>query len=172
MPKVDQSDYKPYFDIEIDRRYKPADREAIAQEIIDFIANRTESGYDADGRKFVKYTKSYAKEKGQTDVDLTFSAEMLSEINLIQNKAGKIRIGYDRSYDGLGKVEGNILGTYGQSSPVNKGRNFLGISDKDLRDILSKYNTDEDTIISKEVSKSASRLAKNSRVEDFNDESE
>jgi hypothetical protein len=139
MPKVSKDDFKPYFEIELDKSYGPSEREAIAQEVIDEIVTRTEGGLDADNKKFVGYSKLYAREKGQSNVDLTFSGEMLSEIKLLQSKSGKIRIGFDKGYEGIGKVEGNILGTYGNERPVNKGRNFLGITDQDLKGILSNY---------------------------------
>lgn len=172
MPKVSKDDFKPYFEIELDKSYGPSDREAIAQEIIDEIITRTENGLDADNKRFIGYSKSYAKEKGQSNVDLTFSGEMLAEIRLLQNKSGKIRIGFDKSYDGIGKVEGNVLGTYGNDKPINKGRNFLGITDSDLRSILNNYKVDEDTISSNEVTRAANRIARNSNVENFDDEAE
>jgi hypothetical protein len=48
-----------------------------------------------------------------------------------------VRIGFDSGYDGLGKVEGNILGTYGQKNPKTKRpRDFLGIAKSDLERLL------------------------------------
>lgn len=170
MPKVSKDNFKPYFDIEIDKSYSPSEREAIAQEIIDEIVMRTEKGLDADNKRFIGYSKLYAQEKGQSNVDLTFSGEMLSEIRLLQSKSGKIRIGFEPDYDGIGKVEGNILGTYGSDKPINKGRNFLGITDGDLRAILSNYKSEEDEIKSSEASKAAKRIASGSDVEEFDEE--
>lgn len=171
MPKVIKSEYKPYFEINISKDYAPGERQAIAQEIIDYIVSRTEGGLDADNKAFVKYKSEYAKEKGQSNVDLTFSGDMLAEIQLLQEKSGKIRIGFSKDYDGLGKVEGNILGTYGQDKPVNKGRNFLGITQSDLNAILANYETKEDSIVAKEVGRAASRISKGASVEDLQDES-
>jgi len=170
MPKVSKDDFKPYFEIELDKSYSPSEREAIAQEVIDEIVSRTENGLDADNKRFIGYSKTYAKEKGQSNVDLTFSGEMLAEIRVLQNKSGKIRIGFDKDYDGIGKVEGNVLGTYGNDLPVNKGRNFLGITDGDLRSILNNYKKEEDVVTSKEATRAANRIARNSNVENFDDE--
>lgn len=172
MPKVDKSDYKPHFEIDISKSYGPSERQAIAQEIIDYIVERTEKGLDADNRAFVKYKSNYAKEKGQSNVDLTFSGDMLAEIQLLQDKSGKIRIGFSGDYDGLGKVEGNILGTYGQDSPVNKGRNFLGITKADLNAILANYSTKEDAETTRQVGKVAERIARNIDQEDLDDDSD
>lgn len=170
MPKVIKSNYRPYFDIDIDKSYSPEDRRAIAQEIIDEIVARTENGLDADGKPFVGYSKSYTELKGQSNVDLTFSGDMLAEIKLLQEKSGKIRIGFESSYDGLGKVEGNILGTYGNKNPINKGRNFLGIPKEDLDRILSQYETQQDTQLAQEVSRVARRITRQSQVENPEDE--
>lgn len=134
MPK-----FKPYFDIDLSRNYSPEERQAIAAEIIDFVVSRTENGLDKNNEKFVKYSKSYAKEKGQTNVDLTFSGEMLSAISLLQSKSGKLRIGYESDYEEIGRVTGNVLGTYGNQKPVTKGRDFLGLTEKDLNRILKNY---------------------------------
>lgn len=132
--------------IEIPKQYKPRERLAIAQEIIDFIIERTQSGYDKDGKRFVGYSKSYRKSldfknAGKTSlVNLTSSEEMLGSLDLLTEKSGEITLGYDKSDKDLnGKVEGNRLGTYGNKKSVTKGRDFLGISQTALNNILKKY---------------------------------
>ena len=131
--------FKPFFEVELSKEYSPDERRAIAAEIIDLVITRTENGIDASGRNFVKYSKKYAEEKGQANVDLTFSGDMLAELKLVQERSGLVRIGYHSDDEVVGKVEGNVLGTYGQEKPVTKGRNFLGITAKDLKSILSNY---------------------------------
>ena len=54
-------------------------------------------------------------------------------------KFKKHQIGFESGYDGLGKVEGNVLGTYGNSKPVTKGRDFLGLTKDELNNILKNY---------------------------------
>jgi hypothetical protein len=135
--------FKPFFEVELPRDYKPDERKAIAAEIIDLVISRTEDGKDKDNKSFAKYSKAYAKEKGQANVDLTCSGEMLAEMELLKQSSGKIRIGIDPGSSIVGKVEGNVLGTYGNSQPVTKGRDFLGITADDLRDILSRYPLDD-----------------------------
>ena len=130
--------------IEIPKQIKPADREEVALEIIDFIANRTKRNKDKDGRKFPKYEKKYAKIKGTSinKVDLTLTGEMLDELKLISHRSGSLLIGYDRGSDINGKVEGNRLGSYGGSPNPDKARDFLGLREKELQDILMDYVND------------------------------
>jgi hypothetical protein len=79
-------------------------------------------------------------------VNLTLSEEMLQSLSLISHKPGEVLIGYDKSNAELnGKVEGNVLGTYGQSSPIKgKARDFMGIAKKDLESILDKVASKDD----------------------------
>lgn len=64
----------------------------------------------------------------------------MEELDLISDKSGSLLIGYDRNDDDLnGKVEGNREGTYGNKKKVVRGRDFLGITKKDLNSILRKY---------------------------------
>lgn len=145
--------FNPFFDVEIPKGYSPQERQAIAAEVIDYVISRTESGLDANNKSFAKYSKDYVESKGQDNVDLTFSGDMLAEIQLLQQKSGFIRIGYDKGYEGIGKVEGNVLGTYGQDSPVKgKARNFLGITKKDLDSILANYPLRDKEVRSERVS--------------------
>lgn len=137
--------------INLPKNLGPSEREAIAQEIIDFMIERSQSGLDKDGNPFPKYTKQYAKEKGVSigDVDLTLSSEMLNNIELLSSYPGKIIVGFERGSNENAKADGNIRGTYGRDSEdPSKARDFLGISDSDLETILSKYTNDEQSIAS------------------------
>lgn len=132
--------FKPSFTVELSKRYSEEERAAIAAEIIDFIVTRTENGKDVDNKRFPKYEKEYSELKGQSNVDLRLSGEMLTELGLLKSEKGKITIGYDKDSPIVGKVEGNCLGTYGQTKPIpNKQRNFLGIKDTDATKIIKKY---------------------------------
>jgi hypothetical protein len=133
--------FKPYFEVSIPKEYSPEERRAIAAEIIDYVISRTEDGKKIGGKEdFPDYSKKYAEEKGQENVDLTFSGDMLMNMELLKQKSGALRIGYSSDYEELGKVEGNVLGTYGKSKPIKgKARNFLGITKEELNSILSNY---------------------------------
>ena len=128
--------------IKIPKQFDPSERKAIANEIVQFIVKRTRYlGLDKNDKPFKKYSKQYAINKGvsQTDVDLTLSSEMLDELKYLSDKSGSITIGYDDP-NLYGKVEGNILGTYGQDKPIpGKKRDFLGISKKELNRLVSEF---------------------------------
>lgn len=136
--------------VEIPKDLRPVERVAVANEIIEFIINRTQSGKDKDNNDFPGYTKGYKKSlnfknagKGSTP-NLRLTGEMLNTMELISHKSGSLLIGYDRNDSDLnGKVEGNRIGSYGQDDPdPDKARDFLGITESDLNKILEKFPTD------------------------------
>ena len=124
---------------------KPKDRVALSDAIINYIQNRTLDGLDKNLEPFIKYTSAYAKYKGVgvNDVDLTFSGDMLLDLKLLSHKSGELTIGFEKGSQSNGKAEGNIKGTYGQSSPVNKGRDFLGISDEEIDALIDNLEIEE-----------------------------
>jgi hypothetical protein len=125
---------------------KPKERVKIADALLTHIVGRTMAGLDRDNNKFAKYTKKYANEKGVgvSDVDLLLSGEMLSELQVLKVDANGVEIGYKGSKDLIGKVDGNIRGTYGQPEPIpGKARDFLGILPDDVEVIIDSY-IDED----------------------------
>lgn len=136
------------FKISIPGAYTDDEREAIATEIMDHIRERTQDKHvDKDGNKFPSYSKSYANSlnfknagKSKGSVDLTLSGDMLAAMKLLQSQRGKIVIGYEAGSIENAKADGNIRGTYGQDKgDPKKARDFLGISKKELSDILKKY---------------------------------
>lgn len=139
------------FTVSISNKYKPKERRAIASDIINYIIERSGSGIDKDDKAFASgYSKGYAesvpgkaagKASGQTP-DLRLTGEMLESIEVVSSKNSELVIGYKKSGNKqlLKKAEGNILGTYGTQSPIKgKARDFMGISNTALSDILKKY---------------------------------
>lgn len=120
--------------VQINPSLNTSSRKELSELIIEYIKTRTLDGFDKNIDKFIKYTPKYAKHKGVGvgDVDLVFSGEMLNDIVLLSQKKGELTIGYEKNSPSNGKAEGNIKGTYGQSSPVNKGRDFLGITKEEV----------------------------------------
>lgn len=119
----------------------------IADAIVTHIVGRTMAGLDKEDKKFKNYTKKYAEIKGVgvSEVDLLLSGEMLSELKPLRVTAEGVEIGYKGSKDLIGKVEGNILGTYGQPEPIpGKARDFLGIDDNAVDVIISAYQDELD----------------------------
>lgn len=142
------SKFKPYLDINIDPTIPPEEREALAYEIIDYIIDRTKKGKDKNGKSLPSYSKSYidsdnfkAFGKSAKRVDSTLSGEMLDAMDLISHSIGSLRIGYDESdTDLIGKVEGNVLGTYGNKSAIpGKQRDFFGISKEEVKELEANY---------------------------------
>jgi hypothetical protein len=141
------------FKVNVPKNLSPIQREALAQEVIDFVIERSKSGIDKNGNPFPAYSESYVKSldfkiagKAKGRVNLTLSEEMLQSLSLLSHRPGEILIGYDKSNKELnGKVEGNVLGTYGKSTPIKgKARDFMGIARKDLESILDKVESKKD----------------------------
>ena len=133
--------------IPIPKKFNKETRELIADDVIDFIIERTANGIDKNGNDFPEYSKQYAKKKGVSvqAVDLVASGEMMlsQQLKKIKDSAGQIVIGYDgRSKKLNAKVEGNITGSYGGEPNKKKARDFLGISRKDLMVIVGQYEED------------------------------
>lgn len=132
--------------ISIPDHLKPSQRQMLAEEIIDYIVERSAAGKDKDGKRFKNYSKNYADMKGvdQDEVDLVLSGDMMEELQVLVHKRGEIIIGYEKGADINAKVEGNITGSYGQPEPnKKKARNFLGISKADLARILEDEEYEE-----------------------------
>jgi hypothetical protein len=135
------------FEVKVSKKYENSELRAIGQEVIDYIVKRTQQGLDKSNKSLPGYSKSYMKSldfkiAGKSkNVDLTLSGDMLSLLQVLKIEEGKIVIGYKSGDKINGRVEGNVLGTYGQSSPIKgKKRDFLGIKTSDLRgEILSNY---------------------------------
>lgn len=137
--------------IQIDLKgYSTEEREAIAIRVIDQIVKRTKDGRDKNGKAFAGYSKDYKnsaafKTAGKSStVDLTLSGDMLDSIQILKNASGKVEIGFERGSTENGKADGNIRGTYGQDKKVGPAREFLGISSRELRDILSDFPQGEE----------------------------
>lgn len=133
--------------IEVDDDLGPLQRRAVAQEIIDFIVERSKNGRDKDGRPFPGYSKSYKESKEfeiagkSSKVNLTLSGEMLNSIKLLSHRRGELLIGFENGTEQNAKAEGNITGSYGKPRPVpSKARDFLGISQSRLERIQGRYN--------------------------------
>lgn len=131
--------------VKIETSLKPKERIALSEAIINYIQNRTMDGLDKNLEKFEKYKASYAAFKGVgiNDVDLIMSGSMLGDLKLLSHSNGELNIGYEKGSESNGKAEGNIKGTYGQPSPVNKGRDFLGISDEEIDALINNLEIEE-----------------------------
>lgn len=143
--------------IQLDRRYTSIERKFIAEDIINQIRKRTNSGIGVTGSlsstgtysttyKFPSYGKNYTssvdfRAAGKTSkVDLDLSGDMLTEIDILDNSEGHVVIGFKEGTEENNRAEGNIIGSYGKDKAnKSKARNFLGVTSSELHEILIKY---------------------------------
>ena len=162
-------DLKPY----LGKKASKATTEVIAEEILNFIVERTKKGKGMDGSSFPSYSTEYKnslefKIGGKTNkVNLTLSGEMLDSIEIIKAENGKISYGYSESNEMMGRAEGNITGSYGKpQGNSSKARRFLDISPKELAKICGAIGELPENIQQK-ISKAAKQGAIDI-VESFN----
>lgn len=139
-------------------------RRELAIDIILYIQERSIEGRDKNEDKMPKYNKDYAELKGVgiNDVDLTDSGDLLSSITLLESTTGSITIGFPKGDDLLnGKAEGNIKGTYGQSSPIpGKKRDFLGIDSIILESFINNVDDERPEITNADIEAAARQSAR------------
>lgn len=138
------------FRVNIDSAYSSDERESIADDIIKQIRERTQDGLDKNGVKFKPYSKAYTQSmafqiagKSKGDVDLTLTGDMLGSMVLLSSEKGSLLIGFKNGTEENGKADGNIRGTYGKSKPVGPARDFLGISQSELKRILLDHQLED-----------------------------
>lgn len=146
--------------IEIPEELSSSERASLADDIIEYMRNRTEAGYDKNDKKFPGYSASYAggyvwkggkrvkvkpsfefrvAGKKKEPVNLTLLGDMLQSIELVKDKPGELLIGFTDKEENA-KAEGNILGTYGQKRPIpGKARDFLGIDPEKVDELVEQY---------------------------------
>lgn len=115
--------------------------------VIDRIIERTqESNIDKKGKQFTGYSESYVKSlafdiygKSKSDVNLTLTSEMLSNMQVTSIDSRGVEISFP-SQDQNDKAHGHINGIprkYGKT----KGkvvRDFFGLPEKEQQDILKE----------------------------------
>jgi hypothetical protein len=110
--------------------------QAFAQEAIERIIERSQSGTDVNGKQFKEYTKEYAEEKGVSrgDVDMTLFGDMLLSIDS-RISGDRIRIEIPSSESA--KAYGHITGFKGHPTiPQGKyKRDFFGLSRNEAEQI-------------------------------------
>ena len=134
--------------IKIPEQYNQRTAKTIANDLLEFIVDRTKQGKGKDGKDFPDYSKTYKESvdyriagKDGT-VDLTLSGEMLDSLTVLSAGRGQIVLGYPEGDPNNGKAEGNILGSYGGQPNKKRARNFLDLSEKEIASILKDYPLD------------------------------
>jgi len=142
--------------IKIPEGYTPSERADIAEAVIAHIKNRSKAGRGVKavagkngtyyrGYSLPKYSKEYAELKGQNNVDLTLSTEMLESIEYIKSasKKNEIVVGF-KAGKVNNKAEGNQIGSYGGAPNSKKARSFLGATKQELKNILDFLGDQDD----------------------------
>lgn len=132
--------------VKIQSSLTPKERIVLSDSIIAYIQNRTMDGLDKNLEKFEKYKKEYAAFKGSNDVDLVLSGSMLNDLQLLSHANGELTIGFKNGSESNGKAEGNIKGTYGQPKPVQKPRDFLGVSPTEVKALMEEISLGKDDV--------------------------
>lgn len=119
--------------ISVPTSWTPSMREVFAEEVIDFIQTRTESGLDINNKPFKAYADSYKDStefqlagKGNT-VDLQFTSDMLFSLEMLSQGRGFVRIG-------AGDQFANDKIAFNKA----KGRQFLGVNSADRRKLINR----------------------------------
>lgn len=150
MPRQNPTQFK----IKLSTKYSSSEREAIAEDVLEYIRDRSAKGKGPGNKKWPgSYSTSYSKSldfkiagKSKNKIDQTLLGDMLTELELVSEDNGEIIIGYSDENDQQGKAEGNILGTYGQSSPIRgKARDFIKLDKDEIEKILKKYPIENKT---------------------------
>lgn len=138
--------------LKVPKHFTSEMRSDVAEKVMEFIIDRSKKGYNVNGRdwsgKAGEYTEEYAKRKGVSEggpVDLSLSHDMLDGMRYFPSlsPSGQITVGYQKGTKLERKAEGNILGTYGQQSPIaGKARPFLDILQRDLQKIVREVERD------------------------------
>lgn len=117
--------------------------------MIEAIVDRTKRGLDKDGSPFPAYSKEYIKSLDfknagkSTKVDLSLSGDMLAALKLLSHGSGRISIGYENGTLENDIAEGNRTGSYGGSPNSSKARDFLGISNEKLAELIDYVKGDD-----------------------------
>jgi hypothetical protein len=129
-----------FFTVTIPQEYQPEDIPIIGKRIVQFIKDRTDKGLDKNNKNFHKYSESYIKSldfkiagKSSSNVNLQLTGDMIGTLDVLNTDS-------DKGYITIGYKDGteNDKAAYQQEN-TQKGfpkRLFLGISDKDLKQIL------------------------------------
>ncbi len=136
-----------HVEIEIPEAYSRVEREAIGQDIVDYIRERTqEKNVNKDGKPLAPYSEGYIHSlnfksagKSKNDINFTQSGDTLGALDVLSNEPGKIVIGWEKGSNENAIADGNIRGTYGHDHSVGPKRNILGITEGELTRILNQY---------------------------------
>lgn len=146
--------------------FTDAMRVSASKKIIALIQERTAEGISATGSSFPKYSKDYKesmdfKNGGKSSsVNLELTGDMMASMELLEHNTGYVVIGYPTDHPDAGKVEGNVIGSYGSDSPnASRARNFLGLPQSQINIIIAEVKNESSESYS--IDEASSVLAQN-----------
>ena len=137
--------------VKVSDKYTRDEKIAIADEIVEYIRDRSAKGRGPGNKKWSgdagKYSDGYINsldfkigEKSKGKVNQRLSGEMLTEMDVLKIDSSGITYGFGFGSEEHGKAKGNILGTYGKSKAnPKKARDFLELTHAELKTILSEF---------------------------------
>ena len=118
---------------------RPDLKAKIAQEIVDLIVDRTESGKSVHNRSLRSYDEDYAESdefaafgKSESEVNMTLTGNMLNDIIDTSKDPNEIKISFRKDINHKKAFNHNTGDTV-------KKREFFGVNKSDLKEIVSKY---------------------------------
>ena len=133
-------------------RGRAALKEAVAQQLIDIIQKRAESGkgvsFSPSGRsQEVSLRRPYSKKYAETDefkaagksrgrVNMSLKGDMLGLMDVVQIKGNTVRIGWNDREEEL-KAHGHMTGQEGKNPKMQ--RPFFGVTNSDLRKVKKEF---------------------------------
>lgn len=136
------------FKINLSKKYKEDEKEAIAEDILDYIRERSAKGKGPGNSKWPgNYSNLYVKSldfkiagKSKGIINQSLSGDMLTELEVVDIQHDSITIGYNEGNPAKYKAEGNIIGSYGKSSGRKKyARDFIKLTSNEIKKILKNY---------------------------------
>lgn len=135
------------FDLEeitgIDMSNRPDLAVAIAQEMLDFMVNRVESGRGFDGRSIRSggYSEEYrdslefAAFDKTNRVNMTLTGDMLADMDILNLSGNQLEIGFVNETQRLKAFNHNT----GDTVPE---RRFFGLSPRETREVISRFDVE------------------------------
>lgn len=146
-------------------------RQFIGEQIVDFIQDRTGNGKGINNKPFTRYSSSYVesddfKDAGKSGtVNLEQTGDMMSDLSVLSHTVGSILIGYKDGTPENERAEWLISPERNdKTGHTNPRRDFLGIAQKDLDNIINEFRkrnpveVDVESTASKEARSILNRL--------------
>ena len=144
--------------------YGPEQRELYGEFIMDEIRKRCSQSISADGSRFPRYSKEYKESEAleiagkSSTVNLNLTCDMLASMKIVRHSVGKIVVGYDKTDELAGQVEGNQTVIRGNNPNIVNPRPFLGLPDTILKVLIRKVDSSFQRNLDKDIENIVDKL--------------